>query len=98
MNEATALTVVVAISVALTPFVPTRRAALGAVAAPRVPLLDCFFRYLRTRFAIICHSSSSPSPPCAETGRAAIPKVRSRSLRLRARSARESLSIFVATM
>ena len=47
--------------------------------------------------AIIVHSASNPSPLVTDTGTAAIPNTFSMVLRLRARSARDSLSILVAT-
>src|SRR6185369_16965439 len=47
---------------------------------------------------IVCHSSLSPSPLTALTGRAAIPNTFSMSRRFFPRSVRESLSTFVATM
>ena len=58
----------------------------------------CHLSLALATLAISLHNSSNPSPPVAETGKGALPNTRSSCLRFRTRSARESLSTFVATM
>ena len=77
-----------------------RRAGSAARLPPSAaccPSSAAAFRCRLASLAISLHSSSNPSPLAADTGSGGVPKYRSSALRFRARSARDSLSIFVAT-